>query len=114
MRVTCHSLEEFIECLKEEDNLLQGVVRVSIVRRPLNEKNPREASIFAVSLQASAVVIIDSDSQYLLDVGIDCGVDYEDSTQEKNGTEKADGMKDLLRVYAESRGWKVLPGVIGI
>lgn len=112
MIITCTSIDEFIECLEAEKAVFQGVVRVSIVRQPFDKGN-RDSTIYEVVLQASAVVLVDEESQYMLQVGIACGKDYCDATQEMGGSEKAKELKSRLQQFAESRGWKILPGIIG-
>ena len=105
MTVTCYSVAEFVECLVAESELFQNTIRISIIRRRLNE------AVLEVVFQASAVVEV-VDSQYLLEVGIDCGKDYSDGEGEHNGSHKANNFKHDLICYAETRGWKILPGVI--
>ena len=112
MRVVCASVEEFLKCLESEKTLLQDAVRISIFRNPMDGKNQRDATKFKIILQASAVVNIDEESQYLLEVGKDCGRDIEDAEPTKEGTELATALKDQIEAFVVKRGWRVLPGTI--
>lgn len=124
MRVTCETVDEFIECLRAEcqahSTIFQDTIRVSICRRPI-DKSAREALKFEVVLQASAVVVVDQESQYLLEVGEYCGKDYADDPPNDEGTQKAKALKEKIEDFA--KGWwrqefdsgaslKILPGMI--
>ena len=113
MIVQCNTVEEFLECLKSEQHIFQNTVRVSTTRRPLDSGPPY--AVFEVSFHASSVILVDTESQYLLQMGVRCeGKDYEDSTQSKEGSELADEIKNKIKRYVESRGWMILPGIISI
>lgn len=112
MIVQCGTLDEFIENLTVEQHLFQKVVRVDVSRRPL-DNGPEHVS-FAVTFQATTVVLVGEESQYLLQVGVDCGKDYEDASQEMEGTELANKLKSRLQQYLDSRDWVLLPGIISI
>ena len=112
MKITCVSLLEFIECLNSETKIFQDTIRVSIVRRPI-DAHEKEPVKFAVALQASAIVeVVESESQYLLQVGLSCGKDYEDGKPERVGTTVANSTKEEIVEYAKGRQWKVLPGIL--
>lgn len=114
MTVTCLNIDEFIANLENEHKLFQDVVRVSIGRRPVGPENEQKAYRFDVVLQASAVVYVDEDQgQFLLQVGVDCGRDYEDADAERPGTAIAKGLFNRIEQYVKERGWRVLPGIIG-
>ena len=112
MRVKCHSVDEFLENLRGEpaDAVLQKVVRVSIVHRPApgGKDDPRVPVVF----QASAVIEIPEQGQYLLELGENCGADYLDASQDKTGTLAAEGVKKKIQAYCELNGLEVRPGII--
>jgi hypothetical protein len=112
MRVTCETLDDFIEDLRNQgsSSVHQNMVRVSTSRRDMDDYGAR----FMVTFQASAVVCPSEGGDYLLQVGIDCGVDYEDATREKNGTEGLVKLKERLKSFCGESGLKVGPGVIEI
>ena len=112
MRVTTETLEEFLECLDNDPNVFQNAIRISVIKKPLDNKTRLDASRFEILLQASAVVLVDDVSQYLLETGIYCGKDYYDASEEKQGTEQAEKYKQQIRNYAERKALKVLPGMI--
>lgn len=112
MRVACQTVDEFIECLKADPNVFQDTVRVTIARRPLNGDR-RDATSFEVVFQASAVVEVDAESQYLLEVGIACGKDRSDAGgEELEGSEVAAALKEQVQAYCNERQFRLLPGLI--
>lgn len=108
MRVTCNTIEELLENLELEQSVYQKTIRLSISRRPQN----KEHTSFRVILQASTVVECPDESEYILEAGVDCGVDYEDSESEQIGTEKSEELKQKLLNFVQNKGWVVRPGVI--
>ncbi len=108
MNVVCNTVDEFLICLKDEQNLFQNTVRVSITKKQIDEV--RDSVIF----QASAVVLAELESQYLLEVGCNCGKDYNDATGEMEGTKFAQSLKEKIQKYADRMDLKVLPGIISI
>jgi hypothetical protein len=113
MRVVCHTVEEFLENLRDEPSVFRDVVRCSRVFRPVDTESLREALKVEVVFQASAVVDLGDDGQYLLEVGVNCGFDYKDGPEpELKGSGNAAAMRKKIIDYCESRGLKVRPGVI--
>jgi hypothetical protein len=113
-------LEDFIEDLKNQTEavggpvcVIQKTVRVSISRNPV-DGNARNAVKFDVTFQASAVIELEGGGEYLLQMGVSCGTDYEDATQEKKGTKKAEEMKKELGDFCDSSGLIVGPGTIEV
>jgi len=122
--VICQTVEEFVENLNAEQDILQKTVYVSKTRTPV-DGDKRSAAKFRVTFQASAIVNIvttpqclkealevEDGGQYLLEVGCDCGVDYEDASQDFEGSEEADRLKAKMVAYCEGRGLSVRPGII--
>lgn len=120
MRVVNHSIDEYLENLKIARDIYQQTIYVSIIRRPYSAagipQDPRETTRWEVIFQSTAIVDgDDGESQYVLDVGINCGFDrIDDSDEEKkeNGTSVSQRHKAAISEYAASRGWRILPGVI--
>ena len=110
MRITCTTIDEFLECLDAEEKIFQGVIRVCAGRRPL-DPSAREQTRFDVIIQASALVEV-ADAEYLLQVGLSCGKDYEDASQSREGSENVAAIRQRITEYAAGRQWRVLPGVI--
>lgn len=115
MRVTCSSVEEFIENLKVAKEVHQKTLYVSLFKRPC-EGTKATASKFDVVFQASTIVITPIDDEewqeHLLEVGVDCGRDYPHEGNNE-GSEIAHGLRNILAEYATSREWHILPGVVG-
>lgn len=114
MRITTQTVDEFIECLQDVESIFDSTVRVSVGKVPHGDKEVRNCVKFLVSIQVSAVVIVSDESgaEYLIDAGEICGVDYVDSSNSLEGTVRANAMKDKIRQFASSKGWRTLPGVI--
>lgn len=114
MRVECHTMEEFLEDLSMRiessgpECVYQRMVRATVAER-LSPDGGRKF----IAFQASAVVGADG-GEYLLQVGIDCGVDYTDSTAESPGSESASRLKGLLKDFCTRKGLVVGPGLISI
>ena len=82
VRVTCQNVEEFIENLDSAESVFRNPVWCSVTRRAEDE----DGVTFTIGFQASAVLNFDDESQVLLDVGVRCGMNYEDATQDFTGT----------------------------
>jgi hypothetical protein len=115
MRVTTGTIDDFLANLGKDvgkgATLFCNTIYAGMSRRPLDDDDPRKAVRFGVVYQATAVVVLSSGDQYLLVAGEDCGVDYEDSSQERNGSERADELGRTLRTWCDGRGLEVRPGV---
>jgi hypothetical protein len=107
MLVTCKSVDDFLANLEQADNLFEDAVRIDVTRRQLDEVR------YAVVFQASCVVQTDDGGEYILQVGEECGVDYEDTTQDFGGTDSAADVRHRVTDFCKSRQFKVLPGTIG-
>jgi len=114
MRVVCNSLEEFFEDLQTQTALsgpecvYQKTVRVSISTKRIEQRAQQ-----SVLLQVSAVVGCDQ-GEYLLMLGMDCGVDYLDAEEDCQGSELAIQRRSHVRQQALSLGLVVGPGVIDV
>lgn len=113
MKVSCYTIEDFMVSLKtliaDGGGVFENAVRVSISRRPLNESKTK----LSVVLQASCVAQPVPEGEYLLEVGVECGTDYDDATKDKTGTETAYEAKKLIEETIKEDGLRVLPGLIG-
>ena len=115
MRVTCRNVEEFLAdlVLGGDEKILQNAVRVTTFRNPI-DGTKRDAVKFSVVLQASAVVLLPNEGEYLLEVGEDCGVDFVDATQDFEGSDHAAELKDRIKGFCRTHGLEVRPGLIEI
>ncbi len=107
MRIECSDIEGFLDNLKEPGtkDIFERTVWISITRNPTTE------AVDQVMFQASAVIRAENESEYLLQLGIDCGKDYCDNP-DKQGSRKAEKLRDELRTFCEGHGLVVLPGII--
>jgi len=119
MRIECSTVEDFLENLRASlddkgsllaDKVYLGNVYVDVSRRPLGS-DPVSAVKFKVMLRASCVVR-ERDGEYLLVMVVDCGADYEDSTQERLGSAKAREFRDGLQSFCKDFGLRLLPGSV--
>ena len=117
MRVVCSTFEDFLEDIKchvsssklvEGSGLLQDCVRISVTKRKIDEVR------LEIGFQVSAVMCLDQGGEYLLEFGCGCGTDYNDATQEMNGTQAAEKLKERLGVFCGERGLCIRPGMINI
>lgn len=111
MHVTCQTIDDFLANLEAEGTTFRGIVYTSRTREPLGE-NKRNAVRFMVSFFVSTVVDMGEDGQYLLDTAEECGIDYEDASQEKVGSLKAESLRSKVRCWCESHGLNLRPGVV--
>jgi hypothetical protein len=110
MRVSCESFSDFIEHLDQRTEVFDNTLFISRAARPLDVGKVQVK--FAVTFQCSTVILTDQ-HQYILEVGVDCGLDYHDASNEHKGTAKAKELSQVVKDYAEKRGWRVLPGGVG-
>ena len=112
MRCIVSSVEEFIECLSlPDETVFQNAIHLSITQNPVGNK-PHEAMKFDVYATVSAVVRCSDGSEYILEFGKKCGVDYTDGSGAANGTTEASKIKTAIKEYAGQRGLLVLPGLL--
>lgn len=113
MKVKCETISEFSDCIRHEiglgGSLFGNAIRVSIRSEPLDQDGVRERIWFVAT---TIVNVNDGSSQYLLTFGQTTGVDYNDATQEKNGTKLAEEMKEFIGEFCESIDCYILPGEI--
>lgn len=104
MRIACFSLDEFLQNL-DEGQVHRGAVHVG---RVLNQ----EGITTTVVMQCSAVVVYSDDSEVLVEAGIYCGKDVDAGDGGSEGSERCDDLHAELVQYAETKGYRVLPGII--
>lgn len=112
MRIKCVDVDSFIENLKGH-NVYNQTVYIDGDRKPLNGSR-WDAISWGVSFQASAVLEFPDGGQALLECGIDCGVDHDDSKDGQDGTKLQKKLKDKLETYCDDYGLMVKPGVVDI
>lgn len=111
MRVTTETLDEFFERIDNDPHVFQNAISASTIKKPINGTR-YDALAFEVIFQASAVVIVQGRSEYLLEIGLHCGKDRLDGEPDLEGSNRADEYKQRIKEYAEKMGFKVLPGLI--
>ncbi len=113
MRITCQDIHEFLECIEAErpsvcKNILQNTIRISRIRKPIDGEVK-----FLISIQASTVINLpDDEGQYLLEVGEECGIDYEDASKDMAGSRRATELREMIVEFCRKHGLSVLPGII--
>lgn len=111
MRVVTQNTEEFLESLEDVKSVFDGIIRVSISKRPTTG-NPKTAVVFEVVLQASTMAQSDTGDYYLLEFGEICGSDRNDVSQDKSGTQRAERLKEQIKEFSAKKGWRILPGIL--
>jgi hypothetical protein len=86
------------------------VVHLDVSRRPLDKDKTR----IEVVLQATAVVDTEEGGQFLLDVGENMGMDYNDASQEKEGSKAAEKAEEKIIEVCDDLGLMVRPGIISV
>lgn len=118
MRITCQTLDGFLGDLKTSIDeaspnvVLQRTVRVEVYERSMEEKPVRDSIRVQIVIQASAVVAMGDDGEYLLQFGQDCGIDYNDGSGEMNGTIKANKLRAKIQEFCDDEGLRIGPGTI--
>jgi len=105
MRITCHTIEAFI------DNLRMGEVFEKSV---WVDENTREISEHKVlcNIQASAVVSAKGGGEFLVQYGEDVGFDFTDGEPQREGSEAVAHRKGYLKECCEDMGLVVRPGIL--
>jgi len=116
MKVNCGSLTDFLANLQglSDNEIFRKTVWVQVDFVPLDGKTPGESA--RTKVEFMAVALADhSQGQYLIEFGLDCGVDYREGGEpELNGTKRADLEEGNLEVYCEERGLTLLPGLLDV
>lgn len=107
MRVTCNSIDDFITNLTDVAslNVLNGIIYVDVTKRPV------ENAKFLVSIQATTVVSMEIDGQYLVVAGEECGRDIVTADADYSGSERSNVLKQRLVDFCKTKNWRILPGV---
>lgn len=113
MQISCHTVDEFLENITEDVTLVENTIWSSITKNPI-DGNKRNASQFDVNFQASAVLVFKDGGESLLELGIDCGKDYHDTSQDYAGTEEAEEHKGLIQKFCDGRSMLLRPGIVSM
>ncbi len=113
MRVTCQTIDEFIQTLESEgnENIFRATIRVNSIRRPV-DGTKHDCSAFDCLIQASAIVDMGEEGQYLLEAGEECGRDYVDASQEFEGSTIMKELRDKISMFCTFNKLRLLPGLI--
>ncbi len=108
MKIQCNDVQGFIENLKKCDcsRIFEKTVWVDITKAFLSEV------VDQVTFQASAVIQTEDGGEFVVRLGIECGKNYMDSSNEMIGQEQAEKLRDELCEFCEGHGLVVLPGII--
>lgn len=110
MKIVVHSIDEYIENLCHVNEIFDNVIRASIIKRPIDAV-ARTAVRYGVVLHVTSVAVCES-GEYILELALDCGKDYHDSSNDHAGSRVAERAKRKIVDFAKTRKWRVLPGVI--
>ncbi len=113
MIIACHTVDEFLENITEDIGLVENTIWSSITKNPV-DGNKRTASQFDVNFQASAVLIFKDGGECLLELGIDCGKDYHDASQDYAGLEEAEEHKSRIQKFCNGRSMLLRPGIVSM
>ena len=113
MLISCNTMEEFCANIKEENKLVENTIWTSITKNPL-DGDKRSAVKFEVTFQASAVIIFGDNGEALLELGVDCGKDFHDATQDYIGSEEAETLRDQLNQFCNGRDILSRSGIVSM
>jgi len=117
MRIECRSLRDFLQNLELESDqsLFRNAVWVDVSRHHQNGRSSRDpdATSFLIMFQAAAIVQ-DSESQYLVCVGEDCGIDRMTADGTKGASEAAESLLNRLSEFCQEKGFVMRPGNIDL
>ena len=115
MKVVCTSVNDFLHNITVEgfDKVLHRVIYVDYVKNPLGD-NQRDCVKWKVFLSASAVMVTEDEGEYLLEVGVNCGVDYTDKSNDLKGSKKALELKSQIEECCKNHNLTIRPGVVEI
>jgi len=105
MRIVCVTVEDFVENMKKE-TVFKGRVWVDVVKKRASEGK------HLVFFQASCILDMGDEGQSLLQYGEDCGVDFEDSEPEMEGSETAKRRRMFLSAACSSLEVSIMPGTV--
>ena len=111
MRITTTSIKDFIANLNGV-GVYRGVVYYERSKQPLNGKTKRDATVFDIVYQTSAVLEFGEEGQALLVCGIDCGVDRLTGDGGYEGTRRQELDHEKLLEYCAANDLRLLPGVL--
>lgn len=106
MRVTCSSVPDFLVNLEDGLRVLKKTIWLNRERKEIGECK------FLVSLQASAVVGLESGGEFLLQYGEECGLDFTDGDGQTDGSNIAGIRTKRVHEFCGEHGLKVKPGVV--
>ena len=114
MRIACQSIEEFLERLADVPaaDVPLNEVNFSLTRRPLD--GTRFTAVkFEVSVLVTTLIRVGG-GEMLLEAGEYCGMDYNDGSQEKDGSVYGETLRRQVDNFCKPRGHKVRPGALQI
>jgi len=108
MRVVCETLAEFFENLDQYDLIAEGIIRIA-------STSERSSSNIIEEFYAQVSTVVFSKQpgfpEFLLEVAVSCGTNDAETAPDA-GTQELQALKENVTQYANSRGWRVLPGAI--
>jgi len=110
MRIKCASIDSFIENLRNQ-SIYGNTVYLDHTRNPLNG-TMRDAISWEVTTHITAILDFPDGGQALLDCGVNCGIDHDDSADGQDGTKLFKRYEDRIESYCEEYGLMVKPGVV--
>ena len=113
MRITCNTIDDFIENIRGEKLYLKQIF-IERTSRPLNGTSKRDATSFEIYFSASAIIEYADGGQALLTAGVDCGIDRTTQDGDKAGTRMQDVIHAQLVEHCRNNDLKLKPGALDI
>jgi len=110
MRVKTQTLHDFLENISSSSGVVDDIVWMDAIENPL-DGDRRNAVKWLVEFHAYAVCQL-GDGEFLLEMNIHCGIDYHDSSNEREGKRSLERLRDALIEQCNERGLTVRPGAV--
>jgi len=114
MRIECHSIEDFLENLRDQ-TVFQKTVYINKTARSLTDEPVRKSTSVEVIIQASAVIQYDGgEGDALVECGESCGVDRTTGDGDLEGTNTFVILNGQIETFCDQNGLTIKPGILGI
>jgi len=109
MKIVCQTVQEFIDNVRNNE-IFEATVWASISSNFMDKDDVKALVYF----QASAIIVYPEAGQALVELGVECGTDYNDVTNDHGGTKKAETLRQELKDYCDSNGLTMKPGTLNL
>jgi hypothetical protein len=113
MRIVCDTVDDFLTNVND-CSIHQKTIYVNKALRSLTADPVRSSHSIEVTIQLSAVLLHDDESQALIECGQCLGIDRKTADGELCGTETFDKVLRDVYEFCDDRCLRIRPGVLGL